>query len=179
MRTVKSLLKDCKDPHLALLSYRTTPFPFCNYSPAQLLMGRHLRSAIPILPEALVPNWPDLKQFREIDDKYKRKLKKRFNRRHRVRELPVLDDQVPVYISSGRNISAIPGNTIQSAGERTYQVQTPTGISRRNRCHLHNRPDDTERPANTDVSHSTSQRSPILTRSKTGTVIHPPNRLTL
>ena len=176
MRTVKSLLKDCKDPYLALLSYRTTPLPFCNYSPSQLLMGRRLRSAIPIL---LVPYWPDLKQFREIDDKYKQKLKKQFDRRHRVCELPVLDNQVPVYISSGRNTSAIPGNIIQSAGERTYQVQTPTGISRRNRCHLHNRPDDTERPANTDVSHSASQRSPILTRSKTGTVIHPPNRLTL
>ena len=166
VRTVKSLLKDCEDPHLALLSYRTTPLPFCNYSPAQLLMGRRLRSAIPILPKALVPNWPDLKQFREIDDKYKQKLKKQFDRHHRVHELPVLDDQVPVYISSGRNTSAIPGNIIQSAGERTYQVQTPTGISRRNRCHLHNinRPDDTERPANTDVSHSASQRSPILTR---------------
>ena len=71
VRTVKSSLKDCKDPHLALLSYRTTPLPFCNYSLAQLLMGRRLHSAIPILPEALVPNWPDLKQFREIDDKYK------------------------------------------------------------------------------------------------------------
>ena len=112
MRTVKSLPKDCKDPHLALLSYRTTPFPFCNYSPAQLLMGRYLRSAIPILPEALFPNWPDLKQFREIDDKYKRKLKKWFNRRHCVRELPVLDDQVPVYISSGRNTSASRGTNI-------------------------------------------------------------------
>ena len=89
VRTVKSLLKDCKDPHLVLLSYRTTPLPFCHYSPAQLLMGRRLCSAIPILPEALVPNWPDLKQFREIDDKYKQKLKKQFDRRHRVCELPV------------------------------------------------------------------------------------------
>ena len=122
VRTVKSLLKDCKDPHLALLSYRTTPLPFCNYSPAQLLMGRRLHFPIPILREALVPNWPNLKQFRETDDQYKQKL----DRRHCVRELPVLDDQMPVYISGGRNTSAIPGNIIQSAGERTYQVQTPT-----------------------------------------------------
>ena len=117
VRTVKSLLKDCKDPHLALLSYRTTPLPFCNYLPVQLLMGRCLRSAIPILSEAFFSNWPDLKQFREIDDKYKQKLKKQFDRCHHVRELPVLDDQVPVYISSGRKTSAIPGNIIQSAGE--------------------------------------------------------------
>ena len=71
VRTIKQLLKDCKDPHMALLSYRTTPLPFCNYSSAQLLMDRRLCSSVPILPEALVPNWPDLKQFREIDDKYK------------------------------------------------------------------------------------------------------------
>ena len=89
VRTVKSLLKDCKDPHLAL-SYRTTPLPFCNYSPAQLLMGRRFRSPIPILSEALVPNWPDLKQFREIDDQYKHKLKKQFDRHHRVRGLSVI-----------------------------------------------------------------------------------------
>ena len=50
VRTVKSLLKECTDPHLALLLYRTTPLPFCNYSPAQLLMGRRLRSPVPILP---------------------------------------------------------------------------------------------------------------------------------
>ena len=64
VRTVKSLLKDCTDhdPHLALLSHRTTPLPFCNYSPTQLLMGRCLRSPVPILSQALVPQWPDLKR---------------------------------------------------------------------------------------------------------------------
>ena len=177
VRTVKSLLKECTDPHLALLSYRTTPLPFCNYSPAQLLMGRRLRSPVPILPQALVPKWPDLSQFKEIDDKYKQKLKKQFDRRHRVRELPVLDDQMPVYISRGRNTSTVPGNVIQSAGERTYQVQTPFGTSRQNRCHLHSRPANTN--ADTSDNHLTSQRSPILTRSRTGTMIWPPNRLTL
>ena len=55
VRTVKSLLKDRSDPHLALLSYRTTPLPFCNYSPAQLLMGRCLRSSIPMPTQALAP----------------------------------------------------------------------------------------------------------------------------
>ena len=33
VRTVKSLLKECSDPHLALLSCRSTPLPFCDYSP--------------------------------------------------------------------------------------------------------------------------------------------------
>ena len=177
VRTIKSLLKDCSDPHLALLSYRTTPLPFCNHSPAQLLMGRRLRSPIPTLAQALAPNWPDLNKFREVDDKYKLKIKKQYDRRHRVRELPVLDDEVPVYISGGRSISAIPDNVVQSAGERSHQVQTPNGLSRHNRSHLHERPIDNER--STSISHSECPRSPILTRSKTGTIVRPPNRLTL
>ena len=139
--------------------------------------GPSQEEAFTILSQALVPQWPDLSQFKEIDDKYKQKLKKQFDRRHRVRELPVLDDQMPVYISSERNTSTVPGNVIQSAGERTYQVQTPFGTSRRNRCHLHSRPANT----NADISDNqlTSQRSPILTRLRTGTIIRPPNRLTL
>ena len=177
VRTVKSLLKDCSDPHLALLSYRTTPLPFFNHSPAQLLISRHLCSPIPTLAQALALNWPDLNKFREVDDKYKLKIKKQYDRHHRVRELPVLDDEVPVYISGRRSTSAIPGNVVQSAGERSYQVQTPNGLSRRNRSHLHERPVDNER--STSISHSECPRSPVLTRSKTGTIVRPPNRLTL
>ena len=136
VKTVKSLLKDCSDPHLALLSYRSTPLPFCDYSPAQLLMGRCLRSPIPTLKEALAPNWPDLNKFQEVDEQYKLKLKKQYDRRHHVLELPVLDDQVPVYIPSGRSTSFIPGNVIRGAGERSYEVHTPTVTIRCNRSHL-------------------------------------------
>ena len=118
MKTVKSLLKDCSDPHLALLSYRSTPLPFCDYSPAQLLMGQRLHSPIPTLKEAPAPNWPDLNMFQEVDEQYKLKLKKQYDRRHRVLELPVLDDQGPVYISTGRSTSVIPGSVIRGAGER-------------------------------------------------------------
>ena len=53
VKTVKKLLKGSKDPHLALLSYRTTPLPWCNLSPPQLLMGRHIRSNLPILTALL------------------------------------------------------------------------------------------------------------------------------
>ena len=62
-------------------------------------MGRCLRSSIPTSAQALAPNWPDLNKFREVDERYKQKFKRQHDRHHRVRELPVLDDQVPVYIS--------------------------------------------------------------------------------
>ena len=87
------------------------------------------------------------------------------------------DNQVPVYISSGRSTSAIPGSVVQSEGEWSYEVQTLTGIFRRNRSHLHDRPAD--KTPTTNVSHFVIPRSPILTRFKTGTIVCPPNRLTL
>ena len=55
VQTAKRLLKNSSDPHVALLSYRATPLPWCGLSPAQLLMGRHIRSNIPQVTEALIP----------------------------------------------------------------------------------------------------------------------------
>ena len=40
VQTVKNLLKDAGDPYLALLTYWSTPLPWCGLSPAELLMGR-------------------------------------------------------------------------------------------------------------------------------------------
>ena len=49
VQTVKNLLKKSADPYNALLSYRATPLE-CGYSPSQLLMGRQVRSKIPVVP---------------------------------------------------------------------------------------------------------------------------------
>ena len=88
--------------------------------------------------------------------------------------VPVLDNQVPVYISSGRSTSTIPGSVVWSA-EQLHKVQKPTGLSRHNRSHLHERPVDDE---TSTVSHSARSKSPILTRFKTRIVLHNPNILT-
>ena len=52
---VKRLIQKSRDLHLALLEYRNTPVigPF---TPAQLLMGRHIRSLIPITDKLLQPS---------------------------------------------------------------------------------------------------------------------------
>ena len=43
VQTVKTLLRKNEDPHLALLAYRNAPLA-TGYSPAELLVGRQLRS---------------------------------------------------------------------------------------------------------------------------------------
>ena len=47
VKTVKQMLKQTQDPYLALLNYRATPLPWCKCSPAELLMGRRLRTRVP------------------------------------------------------------------------------------------------------------------------------------
>ena len=71
VQTVKNLLKGSSDPYLAILSYRSTPFPWCNLSPAQLLMGRQLRTTLPQGPDQMNPEWPYLKKFRVQDRELK------------------------------------------------------------------------------------------------------------
>ena len=39
VKTIKSLLQETLDTYLALLSYRATPLPWCQLSPAELVNG--------------------------------------------------------------------------------------------------------------------------------------------
>ena len=45
VKTAKKLLKQSSDPHLAILSFRATPLPWCGLSPSGLLMGRQIRQS--------------------------------------------------------------------------------------------------------------------------------------
>ena len=85
LKTVKSLLKKEADPYLALLSYRAAPLQV-GYSPSELLMGRKLRTTVPIIRKQLVPHIP----IRQRDEKEKQRQEISFNKRHRVQELPEL-----------------------------------------------------------------------------------------
>ena len=188
IRTVKRLLKKSSDPHMALLIYRSTPLNWCGYSPAELLMGRRLRSNLPLVREQLAPGWPYPSEFRRKDQEYKRKQKLNYDSRHRVRFLPCLPDNSPVYIRT--KDKQVTGKVTTSTPEpRSYTVVTPNGQVRRNRHHLVPVPVDgippvtTSQGSETDTQSATIPqrpiiRSPIMTRSKTGTPINAPQRLT-
>ena len=46
VKTIKALLRHTDDPYLVLLSYRSTPLPWCSYSPSELSMGRKVKTDI-------------------------------------------------------------------------------------------------------------------------------------
>ena len=59
VQTIKNILKKTQhaggDPYLALLNFRSTPIPGLGASPAQLLMGRPLKTRLPATAEVLQP----------------------------------------------------------------------------------------------------------------------------
>nr|XP_050030407.1 uncharacterized protein LOC126526594 [Dermacentor andersoni] len=91
VRTIKDLF-----PHLALLSYRDTP-GVDGFSPAQLLMGRQLRTRVPKQDTQLRPNWPPTKDVVAKDVAYKQK-QANYNRHHGARDLPPLQTGQRVWL---------------------------------------------------------------------------------
>ena len=91
VRTIKSLLNKSKqsgtDYQLALLHWRTTPINANLASPGQLIMGRRLKTTIPVRIRNGVPNEDDVHielQRRQVSQK------RYFDRRARSTDLPLL-----------------------------------------------------------------------------------------
>ena len=173
VKTVKSLLEHSTDPHKALLSYRATPIPWCALSPAELLMGRKIRTDVPQVKETFVPRWSQIANFRRLDEEYKRLQKNYYDKCHRVRALPSLPEDEPVWVET-RGLQT-PGRVSHAVDlPRSYVVETASGRLRRNHTHLRIRSESEQTV--TPAEPAISQNRPV-TRSQTGTALHPPDRL--
>ena len=140
VQTVKALLKKTSDPYIALFMYRSTPLQ-SGHSPAELLMGRKLRSSLMILPTPLKPSWKALRGFRTKDKHrpIRAQQKRNFDKRHRVRDLPFLHPNTYAWIDTptyGRQ----PGVVQHSHHTpRSYVVKTESSACsslRGNRRHI-------------------------------------------
>ena len=157
MQTVKSLWEKNTDQTRALLAYRATPLEH-GYSPAQLLMGRNLRTSLPQFSSQLTPKWPDIKAFWRKEEEGRGKQATHYNLRHRSRTLQELTSGENVWITTEK----APGTVLGTANmPRSYLVENDKGILRRNRIHLI----------------ATGNSSEATTRS--GRVSRPPERLDL
>jgi transposase InsO family protein len=172
IQTIKKLLTNCDDQYMGILNFRTTPLPWCNLSPAELLMGRRLRSNLPLSREQLKPQWPYLKEFTHHDHHFKLRQKRHFDKRHRVSELPPLSNNCNVWVDTEG--TRVPGQvSTQDSTPRSYWVTVPSGNEvRRNRRHLIPRSDN----STTNEEDESTPNHAIVTRSRSGIPIHPPDR---
>lgn len=132
VQTVKNLLKKSADPYLPLLAYRATPLQ-SGYSPAQLLMGRCLRTTVPTLPCQLDPALPDCVAFKQKEKERGISDAANYNRRHRTIPLSVLSPVEQVWVTDAKSSGTVLQN---HSTPRSYLVDLPQVVVRRNRQHL-------------------------------------------
>ena len=168
VKTLKGLLKKNKDPYLALLTYRATPI-HNGYSPAELCMGRRLRTTLPVAPHTLMPQ-QEL-PVREKEVTYKEKMKTNFDLRHLARDLPVLKQGDKVIIKDTNKEATVEGPAENAP--RSYLATTPTGTFRRNRRSLVKIPD----VQTNEQTNGTQTNGQTNTLRRSGRVSKPPERL--
>ncbi|KAL0166592.1 hypothetical protein M9458_038436, partial [Cirrhinus mrigala] len=162
VRTIKNLLKKSADPYLALMAYRAAPLAN-GYSPAELLMGRKLRTRVPVILSQLNPESTDLEKLKKIELTYRQKQKQNFDRRHKAHDMAYLRPGEHVWVKD----TSERGTVVSTAGSpRSYLIETPRGTLRRNRFHLSPTP---KAPVTSDLPDSTEiQVSPC---SKSSTIM--------
>ena len=133
VQTLKAMLEKADDPYKALLSYRNTPLDGVNLSPAQMLMGRRLRTFIPVTEDMLKPQLYDPEEVLPKLKERQRKQKVQHDRT--AKELPPLKEGEVVRLKEGSKWK--PARVTQILpSPRSYEVETEKGVYRRNRRHL-------------------------------------------
>ena len=134
--TIKGLLNKSGDPYKALLAYRSTPLQI-GYSPAELLMGRLLRSTVPTTRAQRKPRIPDLSEVRARDKQSKARQKRNHDKHHGARELPPLQPGDRVWIPQREREGEVQGEV----APQSYAVDSDGDTIRRNRRALVRLPD--------------------------------------
>lgn len=124
---------------LALMNYRASPHSSIQISPAEALMGRKIRTQVPILESQLQPKEIPHETIRYADQKSKLTSKAYYDR-HNGAKTPLTDLSPgdPVLLQSDQTSKwSAPGTVVATDHpHRTYLVNTPSGVFRRNRQQL-------------------------------------------
>ncbi|UYV61067.1 K02A2.6-like, partial [Cordylochernes scorpioides] len=132
IKNIKQSFKKEEDCYLTLQAYRTMPLE-SGYSPAELLMGRRLRTSVPAIESSLMPRYLDSEALQEREKRRVMNQKRLYDKRLDVHSLPPLQQGDSVWVRDQR----VKGKVLHKSEEpRSYWVQTPQGKVRRNRLHL-------------------------------------------
>lgn len=170
VQTAKRILRQ-EDPVIALMCYRSTPCATTGVSPAELLMGRKIRTTLPTLEKNLQPKWPNRKTVKQKDAGEKAKQAFYYNRRHGARPLPPLRAGDTVLTKLDQEKAWVTPAVVskECVTPRPYTINTSQGaVLRRNRRHL--RADLSSQPAQ-DTLLSSAESTGVI--SQPGTVITP------
>jgi len=152
VQTVKRIFDkseaDGQDPYLGILAYRSTPLDI-GQSPSQLLMGRTLRTTLPVLRDQLNPKIPNTSLIQDKMEMSRQREKKYYD----------LGAKPFPYINIGEytifqqdNHTWKPAVVTKQVNSRSYVVKAPTGNTyRRNRRH-HTK--SNESPPSNSIDHS-------------------------
>ena len=135
VQTAKRIITQ-QDPDIALLNYRATPHSATKVSPAEALMGRRLKTRLPVLERNLLPEDEKDKTIRTADQKAKKSYKEAFDKRHGVRSLSLLEPGEPVLMKDDKVWKTAKVIEMADGSGRSYDVETDQGIYRRNRKDL-------------------------------------------
>ncbi|UYV65687.1 K02A2.6-like, partial [Cordylochernes scorpioides] len=123
IKNIKQSLKKEEDCYLTLQAYRTMTLEN-GYSPAELLMGRRLRTSVPGIESSLMSRYLDTKALQEREKRRMINQKRLYDKRHDVHSLPQLQQGDRVWIRDQR----VEGKVLHKSKEpRSYWVQTPQG----------------------------------------------------
>ena len=179
VKTTKQFLEKNSDPYLGMLVYRSTPLEN-GYSPSELLMGRKLRTTLPITPKQLKLSVPKERVVREKERKLRERNKSNYDSRHKVRDLQPLQLGDTVWIPEKSE-----GKIVGQSNPRSYIVRAEDGTIRRNRRDLIVLPNSQESDSTEEQSREKEKTQgskdadtvPIENRTRSGRVSKPPVRL--
>jgi hypothetical protein len=154
---VKGRLTKAKDPYKALMNYRNTPLEEINQSPAQLMMGRRLKTSLPTAAPLLKS--PASNEVKRILKKQKEKQKQYYDKRT-GKELPPLQPGETVQMKHGeKRIKAKVLHKHQSP--RSYVIESEQRQRyRRNRRHLRSSK-LSEKEQRSDVKHANTKEPTV------------------